>query len=197
MCRCMDPFLSFITSDQKQPTAQAECPGRPGHTGQAHGCLCSDATFFGSCPKMEKLPLVHRNKTKRSCADGNRNRWIQGPECWPLHHRTTVIKLFKFGYSNSKPGARLAASSPPGLNIWTFVGGDPVPRPCRNNGGGVMWTHPRVDSNWRPSASGAGVPATGLRMCTRPCHVLSCDFAKKDPPPHPPLPQGLPHAGRM
>ena len=28
-------------------------------------------------------------KRKRPCADLNRDCWIQGPECWPLHHKAT------------------------------------------------------------------------------------------------------------
>ena len=37
-----------------------------------------------------------RNPTSarpRSRADLNRDRWIQGPECWPLHHETILLVL--------------------------------------------------------------------------------------------------------
>ena len=30
-----------------------------------------------------------RAKQPRPCADLNRDCWIQGPECWPLHHKAT------------------------------------------------------------------------------------------------------------
>ena len=29
----------------------------------------------------------------RSHADLNRDRWIQSPECWPLHHRTAKVQV--------------------------------------------------------------------------------------------------------
>ena len=31
--------------------------------------------------------------TTRSHADLNRDRWIQSPECWPLHHRTAACHV--------------------------------------------------------------------------------------------------------
>ena len=33
-------------------------------------------------------PARQRHANIRSYADLNRDRWIQSPECWPLHHRT-------------------------------------------------------------------------------------------------------------
>ena len=34
------------------------------------------------------ISAKRRNAQARSYADLNRDRWIQSPECWPLHHRT-------------------------------------------------------------------------------------------------------------
>ena len=43
--------------------------------------LPKEGSSSRSCPAIRMLKL-------RSCADLNRDCWIQGPECWPLHHRT-------------------------------------------------------------------------------------------------------------
>ena len=33
--------------------------------------------------------------TDRTRADLNRARWIQGPECWPLHHETILVNPYE------------------------------------------------------------------------------------------------------
>ena len=44
-----------------------------------------DPGMFGidETPALEKLRML---REKRPRADLNRDRWIQSPECWPLHH---------------------------------------------------------------------------------------------------------------
>ena len=114
-----------------------------------------------------------------------------GSECWPLHHRTKVVELFKFGDSNSKPGARLAASSPPGLNIWTFVGGDPAPRPCRNNGGGGCGRNPgwtRTGALLLPGPVSQPLGYECAHVLVMSCHVT---LPKKTPHPTHPSPRAF------
>ena len=127
---------------------------------------------------------AERREKERPCADLNRDCWIQGPECWPLHHKATGDSS---GVSSHWPrlgtdaklwcqqiahaGNRARGTSMEGLYVTTTLR---VPwymlattrrektrtpqgkRPVCDNV--IRYTWP--GSNWRPSACGADVIAT-------------------------------------
>ena len=49
-------------------------------------------TSYSVLRAQRVISAKRRNAQARSYADLNRDRWIQSPECWPLHHRTDCVQ---------------------------------------------------------------------------------------------------------
>ena len=70
----------------------------------SRGCA-RDSIVVKQAVQASPNRMHQRIRGKRSHADLNRDRWIQSPECWPLHHRTADA-------SSTRSAKYLSSSAP-------------------------------------------------------------------------------------
>ena len=130
--------------------------------GRTHAQL-GRATDNVGYAKPRRTPRCPRKARVRSYADVSRDRWIQSPECWPLHHRT----IYTCGMARGRARARL-------------MGGITAHHESHVHGGGERTAMRRAAHNADTARRGrvAWQQTSALGLCATTKQRARCDASR-------------------